>query len=65
MKFVWDKKFSRYMVYVEGELAGFVFGKTGLWRAFSSSRQHVREGRTRAIAAERMLIASGKLRRPA
>jgi hypothetical protein len=66
MKFIWDKKFNRYRVQLpNGEYAGYVYGGIGNWRAYAAANGIVREGRTRAIAAERMLLATGQIRRPA
>ncbi|HOX27369.1 MAG TPA: hypothetical protein PLL30_16980 [Candidatus Krumholzibacteria bacterium] len=65
MKFVWEPEFNRYAITIDGAHAGWVYGKTGLWRSYNRPNGIVREGRTRAIAAERMLLATGQLRRSA
>jgi len=65
MKFVWEPEFNRYRITLDGKHVGWVYGKTGLWRAYDRPAGISREGRTRAIAAERMLLATGQIRRPA
>jgi len=58
MRFARDANFNRYVILEGDAVIGYVFGRNGLWRAYRNPAGIVREGRTRDIAARRLVAAT-------